>query len=418
MAEGDGRGGRDLSPAALDARRGVSAPDRYSPPRSRRRHRARAGRLASERPPRPQVTATVGGKPPSGLGTEALLDFRMGGHARRRAADRGGDRAAARRRRTAFALVRGRWVEVDRDRLSRMLDEFRAVETAAARTGSPSPRRCGSLAGAHVARRRVAAADAPTGRASSPGRGCATTLAGLRDPRRPGAARSRRRAAGDAAPLSAGRRALAASCSRSLGLGACLADDMGLGKTMQVLALLAGDASATTRERDAAHQPAGRAGVAARNWAAEIERFAPTLRALVAHPSAMPRAELNGLDRDRDCRRRSRHHELRNAAARACAAGARRGASSSSTRRRRSRTRRASRRARSRQLDARARIALTGTPVENRLGDLWSIFDFLNPGLLGSGKAFATFTKRLAAQRRTTRTRRCASSCGRTSCAG
>ena len=47
------------------------------------------------------------------------------------------------------------------------------------------------------------------------------------------------------------------------------------------------------------------------------------------------------------------------------------------------------------QLDARARIALTGTPVENRLGDLWSIFDFLNPGLLGSAKAFSTFTKRL-----------------------
>ena len=50
------------------------------------------------------------------------------------------------------------------------------------------------------------------------------------------------------------------------------------------------------------------------------------------------------------------------------------------------------------QIDARARIALSGTPVENRLGDLWSIFDFLNPGLLGSGKAFSTFTKRLSSQ--------------------
>ena len=50
------------------------------------------------------------------------------------------------------------------------------------------------------------------------------------------------------------------------------------------------------------------------------------------------------------------------------------------------------------QIDARARIALSGTPVENRLGDLWSIFDFLNPGLLGSGKAFSAVTKRLASQ--------------------
>ncbi len=48
------------------------------------------------------------------------------------------------------------------------------------------------------------------------------------------------------------------------------------------------------------------------------------------------------------------------------------------------------------QLDAQARIVLTGTPVENRLGDLWSIFDFLNPGLLGSSQAFTRFAKRLA----------------------
>src|SRR5207248_1886422 len=47
-------------------------------------------------------------------------------------------------------------------------------------------------------------------------------------------------------------------------------------------------------------------------------------------------------------------------------------------------------------LEARARLALTGTPVENRLSDLWSIFDFLCPGLLGSEKEFASFARRLA----------------------
>jgi non-specific serine/threonine protein kinase len=45
---------------------------------------------------------------------------------------------------------------------------------------------------------------------------------------------------------------------------------------------------------------------------------------------------------------------------------------------------------------ARARIVLTGTPIENRLGDLWSIFDFINPGLLGSAKEFTSYTKGLA----------------------
>jgi len=47
------------------------------------------------------------------------------------------------------------------------------------------------------------------------------------------------------------------------------------------------------------------------------------------------------------------------------------------------------------ELKARVRIALTGTPVENRPLDLWSIFDFLNPGLLGSAQAFGRFVKRL-----------------------
>ena len=47
-------------------------------------------------------------------------------------------------------------------------------------------------------------------------------------------------------------------------------------------------------------------------------------------------------------------------------------------------------------LNAQSRIALTGTPVENSLSDLWSIFDFTHPGLLGTQKVFADFSKRLA----------------------
>ena len=50
-------------------------------------------------------------------------------------------------------------------------------------------------------------------------------------------------------------------------------------------------------------------------------------------------------------------------------------------------------------LDSKWRLALTGTPVENRLSDLWSIFDFLNPGLLGSAKAFNRFCKSIASDR-------------------
>ena len=48
------------------------------------------------------------------------------------------------------------------------------------------------------------------------------------------------------------------------------------------------------------------------------------------------------------------------------------------------------------QLRADTRIALTGTPIESRLSDLWSIFDFINPELLGSSKEFSSFVKRFA----------------------
>jgi non-specific serine/threonine protein kinase len=50
------------------------------------------------------------------------------------------------------------------------------------------------------------------------------------------------------------------------------------------------------------------------------------------------------------------------------------------------------------ELQSTARIALTGTPIENRLSDLWSLFDFLNPGLLGGAKAFGSFVKNIQKQ--------------------
>ena len=88
----------------------------------------------ANRPPRPQVTATVGDKPPSGLGTDALLDFKMGvsldGEPLTKAEIEQLLAAS-----NGLHLVRGRWVEVDRERLQQMLDEFRSVETAAAKDG-------------------------------------------------------------------------------------------------------------------------------------------------------------------------------------------------------------------------------------------------------------------------------------------
>jgi len=372
----------------------------------------------ANRPPRPQVTGHVGGKAPSGLCKDALLDFKMG-------VTLDGEPLTEAEIEQLLAasnglhLVRGRWVEVDREKLGRMLDEFRAVEAAAAKGGLSFGEAMRLVSGAHVPGDTVADS-APDWSHVVAGPWLATTLAGLRDPDQlaqldPGAA------------LKATLRPYQQAGVRwlhllsSLGLGACLADDMGLGKTMQVLALLlvlrkTPDASGAGRGGPAS-EAAWSGGGAPRgkndetrhtsllvapasllaNWTAEIERFAPTLTAIVAHPSAMTTAELKTLDRDRiasvDLVITSYGSLLRVPALLAMPwrlaildeAQAIKTPGAKQTRA-------------AKQIDAQARVALSGTPVENRLGDLWSIFDFINPGLLGSGKAFSTFTKRLSGQ--------------------
>ena len=132
------------------------------------------------------------------------------------------------------------------------------------------------------------------------------------------------------------------------------------------------------------------------NWAAEIERFAPEPEGLIAHPSAMPADELKSLDAEHARGRRPRDHELRLAPAHALARDdavgpgrPRRGPGHQEPGRQADAGREEARR-RGRGSRSPAR------PVENRLGDLWSLFDFLNPGLLGSAKEFTSFAKRLA----------------------
>jgi SNF2 family DNA or RNA helicase len=168
----------------------------------------------------------------------------------------------------------------------------------------------------------------------------------------------------------------------SLGLGACLADDMGLGKTVQLLAL-----EAAQRADDPATGPTlllcpmSLVG----NWQREAARFAPGLRVYAHHgPQRLHGEELGvqlgGADlvittyatatRDVDelsgfeWRRvvLDEAQAIKNSLSQAARAAKR--------------------------LPAGHRVALTGTPVENRLAELWSIMDFLNPGMLGSGQQF------------------------------
>jgi non-specific serine/threonine protein kinase len=176
-----------------------------------------------------------------------------------------------------------------------------------------------------------------------------------------------------------------------LRLGACLADDMGLGKTIQVLSLLLALKNETSGKGKPCLLVAPASLLA--NWAAEIERFAPSLRALVAHPSATEKQKTDGPDalRDVDLVITSYGYLARAPWLTSAPwhivvldeAQAIKNPAAKQTRLVKA-------------LKAETRIALTGTPIENRLGDLWSIFDFVNPGLLGSSKQFSTFVKTLA----------------------
>ena len=173
-----------------------------------------------------------------------------------------------------------------------------------------------------------------------------------------------------------------------LGLGACLADDMGLGKTIQVLALLL-----LLRKQKARPSLLVLPASLLANWKAEIERFAPSLRVRFLHPSFGPLpsgpmaaevlADTDAVLTTYGMAARQPWLEsvnwtllvldeaqaIKNPGARQTRAVKR--------------------------LHAKARIALTGTPVENRLSDLWSLFDFLCPGLLGSFARFSAFAKEL-----------------------
>lgn len=177
---------------------------------------------------------------------------------------------------------------------------------------------------------------------------------------------------------------------RRLGLGACLADDMGLGKTVQAIALFLHVRSvekAGANGRLLAHQPAlliCPTSVVA-NWRREVERFAPGMRALVHHggsrlaDAAFAQAvaehdlvitSFGTARRDVDMLNQwvwsdlilDEAQNIKNPTAKQTQAV--------------------------RSLRAYNRIALTGTPVENRLSELWSIVEFLNPGYLETHERF------------------------------
>ena len=342
----------------------------------------------ANRPARPRVTATIGAGTPSATGLNGLLDFQVDVTLEGEPLTEE-EIAALLAGTEALVWLRGQWVEVDRDRLERAMRQFKEAETLAAESGLSFAEAMRMLAGAPITEDGKGS-DVTDWSQVTAGPFLAKTLKALRSPDGadvdPGPAfkgmlRPYQKAGVQWMHLLGG-----------LGLGACLADDMGLGKTIQVLSLLL-----VQGRKNKEKQPSLLVAPASllANWVAEIERFAPSLKALVVHPSTMTAERMKQLTPDRfaglDLAITSYGTLLRLPVLAETSwnllvldeAQAIKNPNAKQTRA-------------AKALKARARIALTGTPVENHLGDLWSIFDFINPGLLGTSRQFATYAKGLA----------------------
>ncbi len=168
---------------------------------------------------------------------------------------------------------------------------------------------------------------------------------------------------------------------RQYGLGACLADDMGLGKTIQLIALLLKEKDDGISSPSLLICPTSIIG----NWKREMNRFAPTLKVLIHHGSNRQNKDdfcsnVNNYDLiissyglthreeaifnniEWNCLILDEAQNIKNYYTKQSQAV--------------------------RKIKASYRVVLTGTPVENRLSELWSIMEFLNPGYLGSIKTF------------------------------
>jgi non-specific serine/threonine protein kinase len=180
-----------------------------------------------------------------------------------------------------------------------------------------------------------------------------------------------------------------------LGLGGCLADDMGLGKTLQVLTLL----SLLKRRGDTASVPALLVVPASllQNWRKEAEKFTPELRFGILHPMALNDEDMKRLSSTPEIFLKefdavvttygmlSRLEALREIIWTAVIVDEAQAVKNPHSKQSKA----------VRSLRSSRRLALTGTPVENRITDLWSVFDFISPGLLGKLDGFKEFIKKL-----------------------
>jgi superfamily II DNA or RNA helicase len=338
----------------------------------------------ASRPPRPRVNVTVNGGKTTGINVDALLDFQVDLSLEGESLTPG-EIDALLASGNGLVSLRGKWVEVDSERLKQAMKHWKSVEKSVQNDGLTFFQGMRLLSGASsiVEDDADAAPDVQEWTGLTAGPNLSRLLDSLRSPE---AAKSPPDLNAELRPYQCAGFGWLRFLSR-LRLGACLADDMGLGKTIQVIALL------LDRRNQSPHSPALLIVPASliANWKSELKRFAPGLRFVVAHPSEPDAAVLSEkhlasydvvittygmLVRTEWLKTPTwglivldEAQAIRNSGTKQTLAV--------------------------KSLKSVSRIALTGTPVENRLSDLWSLFDFLNPGLLGAAKPFAKFVKQM-----------------------
>lgn len=270
-----------------------------------------------------------------------------------------------------LAFLKGKWIEVDHARLRKLLEEM--------------DEKSGEITLMEALRMEIGTEPVDVGAMVSNGKWLSELLRDLRRPEKIRKAAVPSTIHAELRPYQKNGYAWLNYMDK-LGFGACLADDMGLGKTLQVLTYLEKLRKREKNARVLLIVPASLLG----NWQREAEKFAPKLDLLILHGSSAPvlgklvseePAFLNittyGMiprikelkDINWTCIILDEAQAIKNPATKQTKE--------------------------IKKLSGRMRIAMTGTPIENDLTNLWSLFDFLNKGLMGTSAEFGQFTKRL-----------------------
>ncbi|MFH1153837.1 MAG: DEAD/DEAH box helicase [Pseudomonadota bacterium] len=332
------------------------------------------------RKPAVRLSISMGNLEPSFVGMDAILDFR----AFLFIGDDPVTPEEAREilaRSAGLAWIKNRWVEVDTGRLEKILAAYEKA-MAMSEAGGVTLRDALQL---QLHPERFQVSDHENGLEIVPGDWLDTVIKNLSGP-------ERIKTAGIPESFTATLRPYQHQGVNwlffldSLRIGACLADDMGLGKTLQVLGLFS---IVRAQEPDRMSLLIVPASLIA-NWEQEILRFFPSLAYGVAHPGGSGQVVLN-LSEAPDPGRLDliittygmvqRLPWMDTVSWRIIILDEAQAIKNSSAQQTR----------RIKTLKGDSRIIMTGTPIENSLGDLWSLFDFLNPGFLGSAGNFKSF---------------------------